>query len=207
MIGIYGGTFDPVHYGHLRTALDVQQALNLEQIRFIPCSQPAHRDQPGVTAVMRLQMLQLAIEEQSEFVVDTREMDRQGPSYMVDTLKSIRAEIGQQPLVLIIGADAFKHLAGWHQWQSLFDYAHVLVMSRPGSQHHIESEPEFFKARLTEQCAELTKVANGYLYFQNVTRLDISATRIRQMIADEQLPQFLLPDPVIDFINTHQLYR
>lgn len=207
MIGIYGGTFDPVHYGHLRTALDVQQALGLEQVRFVPCAQPVHRGQPGVSAAERLQMLRLALADQAEFVVDDRELGRQGPSYMVDTLKSIRAEVGQQTLILVIGADAFKHLGSWYQWQSLFDYAHVLVMSRPGSSHRIETEQEFLNEKLTENREDLSAATNGHLYFQDVTRLDISATRIRQMIAEKQSPRFLLPDAVIEFIDSHQLYK
>lgn len=206
MIGVYGGTFNPVHYGHLRTALDIQQALGLEQVRLIPCAQPAHREQPDVTAQMRLQMLRLAVGNETGLVVDGRELDRPGPSYMIDTLQSIRAEIGQQALILIMGSDAFRGLNRWHQWQRLFDYAHILVMSRPGNTHEIEAESAFLQAKLIVDQNQLRAAAHGFLLFQEVTRLDISATRIRQLIASGKTPRFLMPDSVIEFINTHELY-
>lgn len=207
MIGLYGGTFDPIHYGHLRTALDVLQLLHLEHIKFIPCAYPAHREKPVASAVMRLQMLRLAISKQANFIVDRRELDRQKPSYMIDTLKLIRAEVGQQALLLIIGADTFKYLSSWHQWQKIFDYAHILVMSRPGSIVQIEAEQEFLHAKLTKHLPDLSISSGGYLYFQEVTRLDISATRIRKIFATGAKAQFLLPDQVIDFINSRHLYE
>ena len=137
MIGIFGGTFDPIHYGHLRSALEVKDIFGLNEVRLIPCASPPHREQPAVTAEMRLQMLELAIKNQPGLKIDTRELDRhkvsdQTPSYMVDTLKSLRQEFPAEPLLLFIGTDAFKHLTSWHQWQQLFDYAHIVVMTRPG---------------------------------------------------------------------------
>lgn len=206
MIGIYGGTFNPVHYGHLRTALDVQQTLALEQVRLIPCAQPTHRHLPDVNAAMRLKMLKLGVAQQARLVVDARELNRDSPSYMVDTLQSIRAEIGGQSLILIIGADAFKHLSTWYQWQHIFDFAHVLVISRLGSKHQIVSEAQFFNSRLTHDQQDLRTTVHGHLYFQEVTRLEISATWIRQMLATGLSPRFLLPDAVIEFINVNQLY-
>jgi nicotinate-nucleotide adenylyltransferase len=132
MIGVYGGTFNPVHYGHLRTALEVKELFELEQLRLIPCRVPPHRDEPEVPAHIRLQMLEAAVSGTPGFSVDRRELDRAGPSYMVDTLHSLRSEIGNMPLLLFIGADAFGGLERWHQWQRLFDYAHIVVMTRPG---------------------------------------------------------------------------
>ena len=204
MIGIYGGTFDPVHFGHLRTALDIVEAFALDKMLLIPCSQPPHRDQPSVSAAMRVQMLQAAVNDQTQFIVDTREIDRIGPSYMVDTLASLRAESGDTPLLLCIGADAFKDLCSWHQWKRLFDYAHVLVMTRPGWKK--ETLSEFFRAKLTTMQTDLARVAQGRLIFQSVTQLDISATRIRNIIVEGRDPNFLLPVAVIDLIKKHGLY-
>jgi nicotinate-nucleotide adenylyltransferase len=209
MIGIFGGTFDPIHYGHLRSALEVKDIFGLNEVRLIPCASPPHREQPAVTAEMRLQMLTLAIKNQPGLKIDTRELDRhkasdQTPSYMVDTLKSLRQEFPTEPLLLFIGTDAFKHLTSWHQWQQLFDYAHIVVMTRPGFE--TQELNDFFKARLAE-AKELAQASAGKLCFQQVTQLDISATAIRAMIADKQNPGFLLPDAVIEYIKQHKLYE
>jgi len=210
MIGIFGGTFDPVHYGHLRSALEVKDIFGLDEVRLIPCANPPHRDQPAVTAGMRLQMLELAIKNQPGLKIDTRELDRhkvsdQTPSYMVDTLKSLRQEFPGESLLLFIGTDAFRHLTGWHQWQRLFDYAHIVVMTRPGFE--IQAVDSFFKARLAGNIKELARTVAGKLCFQQVTQLDISATAIRNIIARKQNPGFLLPDAVIEYIKQHKLYE
>ncbi|WP_333874780.1 nicotinate-nucleotide adenylyltransferase [Methylobacter sp.] len=209
MIGIFGGTFDPVHYGHLRSALEVKDIFGLDEVRLIPCANPPHREQPAVTAEMRLQMLELAIKSQPGLKIDTRELDRydlrQLPSYMVDTLASLRQEFPVEPLLLFIGTDAFKHLTGWHQWQRLFDYAHIVVMTRPGFE--LQQLDDFFKARLAGDIKELTQASAGKLCFQQVTQLEISATAIRDIIARKQNPGFLLPDAVIEYIKQHKLYE
>ena len=204
MIGIYGGTFDPVHYGHLRTALDIIEIFALDKMLLIPCSHPPHREQPAVSAAMRVQLLHTAVNNHPEFVVDTREINRAGPSYMVDTLASIRDESGETPLLLCIGADAFEGLTSWHQWKRLFDYAHVLVMTRPGWKN--KALPGFFREKLTTMQQDLTMASCGRLIFQNVTQLDISATRIRQIIGEGRNPDFLLPVAVIELIKKHGLY-
>ena len=210
MIGIFGGTFDPIHYGHLRSALEVKDIFGLDEVRLIPCANPPHRDQPAVTAEMRLQMLELAIKNQPGLKIDTRELDRhkasdRTPSYMVDTLKSLRQEFPDKSLLLFIGTDAFKHLTGWHKWQQLFDYAHIVVMTRPGFE--IQAIDNFFKARLAGDIKELAQAVAGKLCFQLVTQLDISATAIRDIIARKQNPGFLLPDAVIEYIKQHKLYE
>ena len=205
MIGIFGGTFDPVHYGHLRSALEVKELFGLTEVRLVLSAQPPHREQPAATALMRLQMLELAIKNQPGLIIDTRELNRQGASYMVDTLKSLRQEFKNESLLLFIGSDAFNQLKTWHQWPHLFDFAHLVVMTRPG--FAIQNLDDFFKAKLANELTELTHVSAGKLYFQQVTQLDISATAIRNMIAEQQNPGFLLPDTVIAYIRQHQLYQ
>lgn len=205
MIGVYGGTFNPVHYGHLRTALEVRELFRLDQLSLVPCRLPAHRDEPAVSAEMRLRMLELATANTPALQIDSRELGRDGPSYMVDTLQSLREESGDMPLLLFIGADAFAGLDRWHQWRRLFDYAHVVVMTRPG---FVELPlPDFLRQRLVENRECLRGRQAGGLFFQAVTLLDISATQIRQIIAADRNPQFLLPDAVIGFIQQHQLYQ
>lgn len=205
MIGIFGGTFDPVHYGHLRSALEVKEAFNLAEVRLIPSSVPPHRPQPAATATMRLEMLELAVKNQPGLTIDTRELYRAGQSYMVDTLNSLRAEFPDQRLLLFIGCDAFNGLMSWHRWRQLFDYAHIVVMTRPG--FAIQGLGAFLNARLAGAMPELEASPGGKLFFQPVTQLDISATAIRKMIAEKQNPGFLLPDAVIEYIRQNKLYE
>lgn len=205
MIGVYGGTFNPVHFGHLRTALEIKEVLSLDEIRLLPCKLPPHRAEPDVSAQMRWRMLQLACQDVPGMVVDRRELDRPGFSYMVDTLATLRQDFPNRPILLIVGSDAFSKLETWHRWQDLFSYAHVVVMTRPGYRH--EGLGEFFHSRLLSRADELNTLLSGHLYFQRVTQLDISATAIRQIIANHRDPRFLLPDSVINFINQQQLYR
>ena len=204
MIGIFGGTFNPVHYGHLRSALEVKDIFDLAEIRLIPSANPPHRDLPSVSAESRLKMLQLAIDQQTDLKIDDRELNRAGPSYMVDTLKSIRSEIGSQPLILFIGSDAFNQLTTWHEWQALFNYAHIVVLTRPN--YHLQALNDFFSVHLSIDRTELAQNSAGKLYFQSVRQLDISATAIRDMIAQHKNPGFLLPDKVLTYIRQHQLY-
>lgn len=205
MIGIYGGTFNPVHYGHLRTALEVSEIFPLSELRLLPCAQPVHRAEPEVSALARLQMLQLAISAYPQFICDTRELERIGPSYMVDTLASVREElVADEPLLLFIGTDAFNSLTSWHRWQSLFDFAHIVVITRP----HFKQIPliDFYKNKQVDDRRSLKSCSSGKIYFQSVTQLDISATYIRQMIAEKKSASFLLPEVVIEYIQANHLY-
>lgn len=205
MIGIFGGTFDPIHYGHLRSALEVKDIFQLTEVRLLPSATPPHRSQPAASALMRTAMLALAIANQPGLVLDTREIDRPGTSYMIDTLRSLRHDYPDQPLLLFIGLDAFNQLHTWHQWQALFTVAHIVVLTRPG--FSLMQLDDFFTARLAAHRSELAKLPAGKLYFQAVTQLDISATAIRNLIARQQNPGYLLPDAVIAYIKQHQLYQ
>jgi nicotinate-nucleotide adenylyltransferase len=205
MIGIFGGTFDPIHYGHLRSALEVKEIFNLTEVRLIPSAQPPHRQQPMASAVLRLQMLELAIDDQSDFVADDRELKRSGHSYMADTLQSLRQDFPSQSLLLFMGNDAFNKITNWHRWQDLLTYAHLVVMTRPG--FSAEQLDTYFSDKLITEKQLLAKQTAGLLFFQQITQLDISATAIRNMIALGKNPRFLLPDTVITVINQHQLYQ
>jgi nicotinate-nucleotide adenylyltransferase len=205
MIGIFGGTFDPVHYGHLRSALEVKEIFGLAEVRLILSAQPPHRTVPQASIGMRLDMLQLAVKKQPGFIVDTREIARAGVSYMVMTLESLRQDFPEQPLLLFIGSDAFNQLTGWYQWQRLFDFAHVVVLTRPG--YRVGQLDDFFTARQSANKQELSEQLAGKLYFQPITQLDISATAIRDMIANKHNPAFLLPDAVLAYIKEHELYQ
>lgn len=205
MIGIFGGTFDPVHYGHLRSALEAKEHFGLEEIRLIPSAHPPHRDTPQVPATMRLDMLKLAVAGQPGFTVDAREIERPGASYMVITLESLRREYANEPLLLFLGSDAFSNLSLWYQWKQLFDLAHVVVLTRPN--YLVKPLDDFYNGRQTRRPKDLGEQVSGRLYFQEITQLDISATEIRAIVSQGKSPRFLLPDTVLTYIIKHQLYR
>ncbi|VAX11884.1 Nicotinate-nucleotide adenylyltransferase [hydrothermal vent metagenome] len=210
MIGIYGGTFDPVHYGHLRPALDVYQALPFSEICFIPCGEPPHREAPYANRQQRLAMLQLAQADQPAFRIDERELRRKGPSFMVDTLKELRVECGTRPLCLIIGFDAFLGLESWHQWQDIPELAHLLVTHRPGwCKAEIESQSALGQlVALRQMPVEvLAQHPAGGIAFLPVTQLDISSTRIRELVAAGKDARYLLPDNVYELIKQEKLYQ
>lgn len=209
MIGIFGGTFDPVHYGHLRSLLEVQQALGLNEVRLIPCLIPPHRQMPGASAERRLAMLELAAADTPDFVVDQRELQRGGPSYMVDTLQSLRDELGsRKSLCLIMGLDAFVALDSWNQWQRLTELAHIVVMQRPGGLlPKTGVVADLVEQRQALDVVELQQRPAGRVYFQSVTQLDISATAIREQLAYGRDVRFLMPDSVRHYIETHGLYK
>ena len=206
-IGVLGGTFDPIHYGHLRPALELLEALDLAEIRFVPCRIPAHRGAPQITAEQRLTLVRLATAGQTGFVVDDRELRREGPSYMVDTLASLREDFGDIPLCLIVGVDAFRELHTWHRWRELSRFAHIVVMQRPGpSKPFVPVLEEFIAPRMADAAALRQRLAGGIL-FQPVTQLDISATYIRALLARGQSPRFLLPETALAHIHERALYR
>ena len=209
MIGILGGTFDPVHFGHLRPALEVMEALGLEQVRFIPCRIPPHRNMPKAKADQRAAMVEQAIAGEPRFVIDRREFFREGPSYSVDTLRSLRGEFGDTvPMALIMGTDAFAGLAAWHEWEQLIELAHIVVCHRPGFE---VSPPGALAAwvkqhRVDDPAALHTRAAGGLCY-QPVTPLEISATQIRELLAAGRSPRYLLPSAVCNYIQDKGLYR
>ena len=198
-IGVLGGTFDPIHYGHLRPALEVMEALELAEIRFIPCQIPAHRGLPTFNAAQRLALVQRAIADQAGFIADDRELRREGISYMWDTLASLRTEIGAEtPLCLLLGADAFRDLPSWYRWRELSDLAHIVIMQRPGAPDLLPSELEAFGApRRVPNAATLQQAPAGGFLWQPVTQLAISATQIRARLAAGQSVRYLMPEAVV----------
>ncbi len=208
MLGILGGTFDPVHFGHLRPALDIRQSLGLEEVRLLPCNNPPHRPQPVADAAQRVAMLEAAIRNHPEFSIDRRELERDGPSWMFDTLVSLREEFGARSLCLLVGMDAFLGLPGWHRWHELIDLCHMVVMTRPGNEFCAAGElEEFVNQHRVVDPAELESHAAGRILFRDVTRLDISGTRIRALLAQGESAGFLVPEAVLEIIRQEGLYR
>lgn len=207
-LAILGGTFDPVHFGHLRVAWEAAEALDAELL-MLPAAVPPHRPQPGASAAQRLAMLQAALAGQDRLRADPRELRRAGPSYTIDTLLELRAEIGpQRPLVLLVGADAFAGLSSWHRWRELFDHAHVGVLTRPGHGGVFEAElaAEWFARRVAHAQA-LRDGAAGRILPIEVTPLDIAASAIRGLLAAGRAPRFLVPDAVLALVERDGLYR
>lgn len=209
MIGIFGGTFDPIHFGHLRVALDVMEQLQLEQMRFIPLNQAVHREQPGASGAQRLEMLQAAIADQPGFIADDREIRRDSPSYTLHTLQSLRQELGRQvPLCLLLGADAYAAFLQWHKPLEIIQLAHLVVMHRPG--HRLPDDPElqaFTQQHLLEQTQKLGASAAGRIMLLPVTQLEISASDIRQRVRQSASARYLLPEAVWEIMVSENLYR
>ena len=206
-LGILGGTFDPIHYGHLRPAQEVLRALDLAEIRVIPAANPPHRRPPLATAEQRLRMVELALAGVPGFTVDDREFRRGGPSYTVLTLESLRREFGERPLCLLMGLDAFEGIETWHRWQRLPELAHFIVMTRPGWEFPAgERLPPWARGRLVRETSKLTQAGAGKIYFQAVTPQDISATRIREALARGEPVEAWLPPAVIEYIRANRVY-
>ena len=210
MIGVLGGTFDPVHFGHLRPALEVYEALHLGELRLIPLRQAVHRAPPHADGPQRLAMVRAAVSGQPGFIADGRELARPGGSYTYDTLTSLRAEIGPKcPLCLLLGSDAFKGFLSWHRPHDILALAHLVIMVRPVSAAHDWDAKlrTFYEERRADNGKTLATMPAGRILRRPVTQLDISATRIRALIAAGHSPRFLLPDPVAEMIERAGLYQ
>ena len=206
-IGLFGGTFDPIHYGHLRTAFELWQALKLAEVRFLPTGNPPHRERTLADAALRVEMVRAAVADQPPFVVDDREVRRAGASYTVDTLTELRSENPERSLCLLLGMDAFLGLPNWHRWRELFDLAHVVVAHRPGWKAPLHGPlGELMVDRGTGAVNELHKSKAGRIYVHAVTQLEISSTELRQIIDAGRDPRFLVPDAVRDIIRESGCY-
>ncbi|MEO7936400.1 MAG: nicotinate-nucleotide adenylyltransferase [Dokdonella sp.] len=197
-LAILGGTFDPVHLGHLRVAWEAAEFLDSD-VHLLPANVPPHRAQPVASADQRVAILRAALRGQDRLILDERELRRDGPSYTVDTLISLRKEIGPtRPIVLLVGADAFSALPSWHRWQELFDLAHIGVLNRAGHEMTESAElSEQVGARRTSSPADLAQRAFGLVIQIRVSALEISATQIRNELAAGREPHYLVPDAIL----------
>ncbi len=216
-IGIFGGTFDPVHLGHIQIVLEAKKYLGLDEIRLLPCHQPPHRDAPQLSSEQRMHLLKLATEGVEGLVVDDRELSRNKPSWTVETLEDLRSEYGTDvSITLLMGADAFSGLTHWHRWQELPDLAHIAVMQRPDYtlpetgilSEWLASTVDVGEGSLTAQATEIRQIhqlAAGVVIAIDQPEIDLSATYIRQQLANGIRPNGLAP-AVLEYIETHQLY-
>jgi nicotinate-nucleotide adenylyltransferase len=206
-IGILGGTFDPVHCGHLRLALEIREHLSLDGVRLLPAPNPRLRDAPRATVSQRLELLAAAADGEPNLQVDARELERDGPTYTVETLESFRREFSDEVLVFIVGMDSFQHLERWHRWQELLDLAHLVVAHRPGG---LLPEPgpiaDLLERHRCDDVSALKSEPAGRIMICEPPLLDISATRIRALVAGGRSIRFLVPDKVIELINRTRCY-
>ena len=207
-IGVLGGTFDPVHYGHLRLALEMREQLALTRVCMIPAAAPPLRDTPHATAVLRKTMLEAAIADVDGLYCDDRELHRSGTSYTVDTLISLRQDYADKAICLILGMDAFARLERWHRWRQLFELAHICVAKRPGTSRTIEGQlKEAVDQRQTSHVDVLNESPAGRICIRDIPAFDVSATHIRSLVSSGRSTRFLLPDAVLDIIRQQGLYR
>ena len=211
LVGILGGTFNPIHYGHLRMAQELAAALYFDELRFIPSANPPHKVAPEVNTKHRAVMVKIAIADNPLFKFDDSELLRKGASYTIDTLISLREELGENAaLCLIMGSDAFIKLDTWHRWQELLNFCHIALVQRPNFSAEHAKLPEiletFLHTHYTENASDLSAKNAGFIHMQQITALDISSTKIREMLKNGQMPRYLMPDAVLDYINEARLY-
>ncbi|SEL04834.1 nicotinate-nucleotide adenylyltransferase [Nitrosovibrio tenuis] len=213
LTGIFGGTFDPIHYGHLRVAEEIAEMIRLDEMRFVPAATPRLRCAPVAMIQHRVAMARLAIQGNSRFVLDEREVHRHGVSYSIDSLWELKQELGESIILcFVIGADAFMKLPEWHSWRELFGLCHFVIAARPG--HALMTNPDALPWELKEECAErwapstdeLGQAPGGLIFIAPTTLLDISATNIRARIAAGKSIRYLLPDATLDYIAANHLY-
>jgi nicotinate-nucleotide adenylyltransferase len=207
-VAVFGGTFNPVHYGHLRSARELVDTLPIEQLRFVPARQPPHREAPAVSAEDRAAMVELAIADEPGMICDRRELQRAGPSYSVDTLSSLRRELGEaRPLAMIVGRDAVLGLKSWHRWPQLFDLAHLIVIARPGWDAVDRDGIAELLAGRAITVPELTARAAGGVLERTLAPQEISSTEVRALLQSGKSAADWVPGCVIDYIEAHGLYR
>ena len=207
VIGIFGGMFDPVHHGHLRTAYELKVRLAIDLVHFIPAAQPPHRGAPEASAELRLAMLEAALEGEAGCVIDRRELEREGPSYSIDTALGLRAEYPDYVLCLLLGMDAFLGLPGWRDWERLLDLVNIVVARRPGADLPGDGPlGRLLDERRVVPGQELPWAASGQLVVQDVTQLEISSSDLRASIRAGIEPKYLVPDAVWHLIETSGCY-
>ncbi len=211
MIAILGGTFNPIHNGHLHLAKQLQAKLNFESVRFMPAAIPALKDAPSVTGAQRAEMVDIAISEYPDFTLDTRELSRSGTSYTIDTLTLLREELGKEiSLCWLMGSDAFAHLNAWHRWQELLNYAHLVVVKRPNSDDlsDLNADIQMLRNQHETNSAEaLRQQHHGRILVQEIAALDISSSMIRDKLKKHEDVSKLLPREVLHYIQQNHLYQ
>lgn len=212
LTALFGGTFDPIHYGHLLPAIALVEEVKLSQVSLLPNHIPPHKAQPEATTYQRIEMLKLAIEDYPMLSIDMREMNQSRldhPSYTIETLQTWRLENGNQAgLAFILGQDSLLSLPTWHNWQTLLNYCHLLICRRPGYAQIIDNQQlnEWVEQHQTKNIDDLHTHSHGFIYFANTPLENISATEIREKISSGKSCESLLPPKVWQYIQREHLY-
>ncbi len=213
MLGIFGGSFDPPHFGHIKLALGLIEHFDFEQIRFIPCQLSPLKKTVYASAEHRWQMLNIVCHNHEKLIADDRELKRKTPSYTIDTLLELREEFGdQQSLVLIVGVDAFLSFCKWHRYAEILTLCHIILLRRPGYSlleypEESECEKEYYDSNKTDDFKNLANTSNGKIYLSDLDEIDVSSTKIRKTISEGQQPKYLLPGNVWNYIHRNKLYK
>lgn len=209
MLGIFGGSFDPIHFGHIKLALALLEHFEFDQIRLIPCQQSSLKETPLASAEHRWEMLNLVTSSHEKLVTDTRELERQGTSYTIDTLIEIREETDSKtPIVLIIGVDTFNSFCEWHRYDEILSLCHIMLLQRPGYELPKHGcEKELFDNFSTRDISKFSNTLNGKIYLSDEEKIDVSSTTIRAYISDGQQPRYLLPGNIWNYIKRNNLYK
>ena len=207
-VGVFGGTFNPVHYGHLRSALELVERLQLDHLRLVPCSEPPHRGAPSCSAEHRAAMVELAVAGEPALTCDRRELKRPGPSYTINSLEEIRGELGNsRSLCLVMGGDALTGINTWHRWQELLALAHIVVIARPGWELPADGEvARWLRDHRLADRGDLQRLPGGGILVEALRPLAISSTEIRELLAAGRSARYLVPESVLEYIRTHSLY-
>lgn len=210
-IGLLGGTFNPIHFGHLRMAQELAESLSLDEVQFIPSANPPHKPPPQVSAENRAAMVKLAIADNPKFQFDGRELLRTSASYTLDTLEDLRKELGNDTsLVLIMGSDAFTKFNTWHRWQEIIGLCHIALVQRPVSsiKEPLSNDLQtFLHNHYTEHVQDLHEVSAGLVTMQAITPLEISSTAIRNALQNKHSARYLMADSVLEYISANRLYK
>ena len=207
-LGIMGGMFNPVHNGHLRVAVECKDAFSFDEIRMIPCAEPPHRENPKVNAQLRLEILRLALENVDYMKADGRELERQGLSYTIDTLRSLKSEFPDDALFLIMGSDAFQNLNAWHEWREILTLSNIVIAHRPDNENNLNSEVgQLLKSHFTDDKEYFLGSDAGKIFSLDVKQLEISSSQIRALLGVGRSAKFLVPEVVLSFIEKNRLYK
>jgi len=209
MIGIFGGSFDPIHFGHIKLVLALLEHYEFESIRLIPCQLSPHKEKNFASAKHRFAMLKLVVDSEDKLIADDRELKRPGSSYSVDTLQELREEFGaNQTLVMILGTDAFANFCDWHKYAEILSLCHIMLLPRPSYELPKEGcEKELFDACHSKDIETIRQTSNGNIYLSEEEEYDVSSTKIRQIIASGQQPRYLLPGNIWNYIRRNELYK
>jgi len=219
MLGIFGGSFDPIHFGHIKSALTLLEHFDFEKIRFIPCQLSPLKEKVYASEKHRWQMINLVCNSEQKLIADNRELKRKGPSYTIDTLIELREEFGNnQSLALIVGVDAFLRFSKWHRYEEILSYCHIMLMQRPGyslpdaendagNKAGNEKEKKYYEANKTEDSKSLTDTSHGKIFMSDLEKFDISSTLIRKTVSQGKQPKYMLPGSVWNYIQRNELYK